>query len=128
MNRLMIISTILAFLSFFVHTIVGTHEIYNPLFSSTIDEVSLHILYTCWHIVTVTLLILSFGLLWCLKNKGDESGKTLAIFISILWISFGCVFIIIALSMSGISGLLALPQWILLIPVGIFGILGSRKQ
>ncbi|RDH44776.1 hypothetical protein B9G39_15790 [Zooshikella ganghwensis] len=45
-----------------------------------------------------------------------------------MWLSFGLVFITVALLFSGSYMLLTLPQWTLVIPVGLLGLWGCSKQ
>jgi hypothetical protein len=48
--------------------------------------------------------------------------------IGIAWASFGAVFIAVAVFLGDSPmALLVLPQWVLLLPVGVLAWLGSRK-
>jgi vacuolar-type H+-ATPase subunit I/STV1 len=86
------------------------------------------LLYACWHLVTATLILSAIALFWLSSNNRTESNFALPAFIGILWVSFGVVFIFVALYFSGIKALLVLPQWTLLIPIGGLTLFGVRKE
>jgi hypothetical protein len=48
--------------------------------------------------------------------------------VSYLWLSFGGVFIVVDLVYGGYPMLLRLPQWVLLLPVGVLGLWGARRK
>ena len=127
-NRVLFSSALLSMFTASVHTIGGTYEIHVPLLNSTMPEPISLLLYACWHLVTVTLILSAMALFWCSRNNRAQANFALPIFIAILWISFGLVFIFIALYFSGIQALIILPQWILLIPIGSLILFGVRKE
>lgn len=127
-NRLLLVSGLIAAFTAALHTFVGTPEIQEPLLGSAIPQPVSLLLYACWHLVTVTLVFSALALIWSARAKNRTSAGALPRFVSWLWLLFGLVFVAVALVFSGPSGLLVLPQWALLIPVGILGLLGDRKR
>lgn len=127
-NRALLIAAFLAMFTAIVHTIGGTIEIHTPLLSSPLPESISLLLYACWHLVTATLILSAIALFWLSSNNRTESNFALPAFIGILWVSFGVVFISVALYFSGIKALLVLPQWTLLIPIGGLTLFGVRKE
>lgn len=127
-NRLLLASGLLAAFSAVLHTFVGTPEIQAPLLQSNISQPISLLLYACWHLVTVTLVLSAVALIWSARPNSRDSAGALPAFVSLLWLLFGVVFVAVALLFSGPSTLLVLPQWVLLIPVGILGLLGDRKR
>ncbi len=126
-NRVLLTAGVLAAITAAVHTIAGTAEIQAPLLGSALGEPLRLLLYACWHLVTVALLLSAAALLWCARMPGHVGVRPLATFVSILWLLFGMVFVFVALAFSGPGALLVLPQWILLLPVGALGWVGSRN-
>jgi len=127
-NRLLLAAGSLAALTATVHTLVGTAEIQQPLLGPGLPPAVGLLMYACWHLVTVTLVLSSAALLWSASPRGAVRSGALATFVSTLWLLFGVVFLVVALVFSGPPALLVLPQWVLLLPVGILGIVGSRRQ
>jgi hypothetical protein len=127
-NPLLLVSGLLAAFTAALHTFAGTPEIQEPLLRSTIPQPVSLLLYACWHLVTVALVLSAVALIWSAGPNSRTAAGALPLFVSILWLLFGLVFVAVALVFSGPSALLVLPQWILLIPVGILGLLGGRKR
>lgn len=127
-NSALLAAAYLAAFTAIVHTIGGTLEIHTPLVTSPLPTSISLLLYACWHLVTVTLILSAIALFWSSHNNRVKSNFALPAFIGILWISFGVVFVFVALYFSGLGGLMILPQWILLIPIGALAIYGTRKE
>ncbi|MCW7538026.1 hypothetical protein OOT46_09220 [Aquabacterium sp. A7-Y] len=126
-HRLLMSSGLLAALTAAVHTFAGTAEIQGPLLHSALSSPLRLLLYACWHLVTVTLVLSAVALIRSALPTRTPASAGAARFVAWLWLFFGLVFVAVALIFSGPSGLLTLPQWVLLIPVGILGLLGTRK-
>lgn len=60
--------------------------------------------------------------------REPERHRSMAQFVAWLWLCFGLVFIGVAVGGSGVAMLLELPQWSLLLPVGVFGLWGIRRK
>lgn len=127
-NKYLMTSGCIAALTATVHTFSGTPEIQEPLFQSSIDQRVVLLLYICWHMVTVVLILSAVFLIYKAQRNTKRDERALPFFIAVLWISFGLVFISVSIIFFGPSGLLILPQWLLLIPVGIFALFGSTKE
>ncbi|AMC34453.1 hypothetical protein [Janthinobacterium sp. B9-8] len=127
-NRLLLASGLIAAFTAALHTIAGTPEIQAPLLGSAMPQPVSLLLYACWHLVTVTLILSALALIWSARPSSRASAGALPRFVSLLWLLFGLVFVVVALVFAGPSTLLLLPQWVLLIPVGILGLLGDRKR
>ncbi|MEN9579956.1 MAG: hypothetical protein RJA70_2965 [Pseudomonadota bacterium] len=127
-NRLLLASGLLAAFTAALHTLGGTLEIQEPLLGSTIPQPVSLLLYACWHLVTVTLILSAVALIWSARPNSRILAGALPRFVSLLWLLFGVVFIAVALVFAEPSTLLVLPQWVLLTPVGILGLLGDRQR
>ncbi len=127
MNKILATASALAAFTAVLHTFGGTPEIETPLLHAPLaPEISL-LLYACWHLVTVALALSAIGLFISAKPGHAMQSHYMAIFISFMWIGFGLVFVIVDVTYSGLPMLLKLPQWILLIPIGLLGLWGCVR-
>ncbi len=104
----------------FVHLIGGQITLVDPLMQTSLPLDVRAQWLGAWHIVTVILFITSFSLLrdgisprTTFQNKAFEY--------AILYGAFGIVFIGVSIYMKNSA-----PQWILLIPIGLFSFLSFR--
>lgn len=127
MNRILLATSILAAFTAAVHTFIGTPEIKAPLLQSPLaPELSL-LLYVCWHLATVTLILSAIGFYISARPKHAVASHYMALFISFMWIFFGLVFVVVDITYGGLAMLIKLPQWILLIPIGLLGLFGCSR-
>jgi hypothetical protein len=127
-DRLLLSAGILATFTALVHIFVGTPEIQQPLLSSALPAPISLLLLACWHLVSVALLVSGAALLWCALQANRGRAGILPIVISLMWLLFGLVFVVVAVSFQGSAGLAVLPQWVLLLPVGLLaGVAGLRS-
>ena len=59
--------------------------------------------------------------------KHAQAARYLVLFISVLWIAFGVLFLAIVAIQPESGWLFKLPQWALLLPVGFLGLWGSAN-
>jgi hypothetical protein len=128
MNRTLLFTAILAAFTAAVHIFVGTPEIQKPLLQSALPQEVRLLLYTCWHLVSVTLSLSAVAFFVSAFANLSDSSRNMVKLVSFMWLCFGFVFVAVALLHSGVSMLLKLPQWILLLPVGALGLLGCSNQ
>lgn len=123
MNWLIILSGVLAACTAAVHIFAGGRDVARPLLASDLGETLKLTLYACWHLVSVALVLSSLALL------ADGIGaigpsKPMVGFICVSWLLFGMVFVFVTLGIAKPRGLFRFPQWVLLLPVGVFGLWG----
>ena len=127
-NTMLTIAGYLAAFTAAVHTFAGTYEVHVQLLDSALPKPLALLLYACWHLVTAALCLSAWALLRPREPRTVQSQAVLAGAIGIAWTSFGLVFIAVALLFGeSLYALLALPQWVLLLPVGALAWFGSRK-
>ena len=127
-NRQLLFAGYLAAFTAAVHTFAGTYEVHTPLLNSALPKPLALLLYACWHLVTAALCLSAWALLRPPEPRTSQTRAVLAGAIGIAWLSFGAVFVAVALLFGeSVSTLLVLPQWALLMPVGALACLGSRK-
>ena len=120
-NYYWIIAGILNLFTAFLHLIGGQMDLINPLLNSSLtDDVKTQLLGV-WHMVSIVLFGTSILLL--LIGFKRKRYPELIVFTAYLYILLSIPFIIISL----IYGMLV-PQWILLLPIGILILIGIKKD
>lgn len=103
-----------------LHIFVGGPSTAKPLLESDLDSVAKYTNYYCWHLVTITLAAMTAAYL---ISALTPSAWELAVAATLL--AAGFAIWSIALNLIKKTHPLALPQWILFIPITVFGILGT---
>ncbi|MEC5162382.1 MULTISPECIES: hypothetical protein [unclassified Janthinobacterium] len=126
MNRTLFVTALLAALTAALHTFVGTAEIETPLMQSSLPREVALLLYAGWHLVSVALTLSAVSFFAAARSK-NASLRSMVTMVSSMWLGFGAVFIVVDLAYAGPAMLLALPQWVLLLPVGVLGLWGNAR-
>ncbi|MFD2178886.1 hypothetical protein [Veronia pacifica] len=124
MNYFILSAGILATLTSLVHIFAGQKDPIRPFMDSDLNEVPKATLLACWHMVSVMLVFSSIFYLYV----GWYSFLHLytGIFaLSLTHLAFSVVFIVVGWNFFGIRGLLKLPQWLLLLPIGLLSFFGT---
>ena len=122
MNILLLIAGIGALVVFALHTFVGQSKMVIPFLANDIDQEQKLVMLANYFVVAVVLL--GSGVVLFLGGIGTSISDDLLTFVSSAWILFGMIFLAISLFVARPAGLLRLPQWTLLIPIGVLGLLG----
>jgi len=125
MNRLVLSASIIAAFTAAVHIFAGGSDVAAPLLASTMAPEPKLTMYSVWHMVTVALAVSAVALFMGSLPRYAVASRYLVLFISLLWLGFGIVVLAVALVQHERGWLLKLPQWILLLPVGIIGMWGA---
>ena len=127
MNYWWITSGGIGFLTASIHLIAGHFDPIKPFVQSDLAPVPKATLYACWHMVTV-ILFFSAGTLIYLGIRPEQNGSNLiSIFIGVQFVAYAIVFLTFNLIGNWKNKLLSLPQWTLLLPIGILAIIGGIK-
>jgi len=121
-NTFLIISGLINLFTFLLHMIGGQISLINPLLDSNLELQIKTELLGVWHMATIILFVTSIILLYLGFKQNKKLNIQLLSFIGYLYILFSIPFIIISI----IYGLLV-PQWILLLPIGVLTIFGIKK-
>ena len=97
-----------------VHAFVGTFDTLLPVTSGTLPLMVRGTIAACWHFLSLFLLASA----WVFARHGAARSC-----LAWLWVGGGVIFIVTALWMGGLSALMILPQWILLLPTGLAALL-----
>jgi len=120
-NIYWLIAGVLNLFTAFLHTVGGQIDLINPMLKTTLeDEVKTQLLGV-WHMVTITLFLSTIIILLVVFKNKIFNNKTL-ILIGYLYILFSIPFIIVGIIYS-----ILVPQWILLLPIGILLLIGNKR-
>lgn len=107
-----------------VHLILGHVDPVRPLLRSALPEIPKRTLHAVWHLVSVDLVLGALTLLYLGTNDPAGSGLVAAI-VAAHFGAYAAVFLVLALQLDRPRRALALPQWLLLLPVGILSAIGA---
>jgi hypothetical protein len=124
MNKPLLFAALLTTFIAAVHLFAGGADVAAPLLASSLEEEPRLTLYAVWHLVSLTLVLSAIALYVSALPQHAVASRYLALFISILWLGFGAVFLVVAFTQPGEGLLLKMPQWILFLPVGVLGLWG----
>ena len=76
---------------------------------------------------TAALVLSAAALLLGAMPRYAAAAQFMVLFVSVLWLAFGAVFVGVATFQPGTGLYFKLPQWALLLPVGLLGVLGANN-
>jgi hypothetical protein len=123
-NGWLLTAGIIAAVTTVIHVIAGGRSIVRPLLGSEVAAEPRRTLHVVWHMVTADLSISAVALLALAFAAAPSTA--LALFIGAQYLAYAVVFVVVALAADWPRPLLRLPQWMLLLPVGVLALLGSR--
>ncbi|TQV67226.1 hypothetical protein FKG94_25875 [Exilibacterium tricleocarpae] len=123
MNLWVLSAGILGLLTSLIHIFAGQVDPVRPFLKADLADIPKATLLACWHMVSVTLIVAS-GVLAYIGSFNLLNLNIVVIGISLTFITFSIVFIIVGWYFFGHRTFSKLPQWILLLPIGGLGLIG----
>lgn len=105
-----------------LHAFMGGIGVVKPLMAANMDLNAKLVMLAVWHAITV-LFILSAVAFFAALKISRERMRPLGIFLGLFYLLFAGIFA--ALSYFWFGDVIALPQWTLLAPLGIFALVGA---
>lgn len=121
MTKIWIAAGVLNLITALIHTILGHFDLILPFVDLEFEVPLKAILHACWHMVTVMLFFSSIILLYIGIRPQKYASSQISILLGVLYVAFSLVFIIMSIAYG-----LFLPQWVLLLPIGILAIYGAK--
>jgi hypothetical protein len=115
---------IIGLLTAVVHIFAGQVDPVRPFLKSDLPDIPKATLLACWHIVSVTLFICGLALTYIGWFNLDVF-LNLVLSISIAFVIFSLVFVAVGWHFFGLQTFIKLPQWVLLLPIGVLGVIGA---
>ena len=112
---------VMAIFCAFVHLIAGHYDPVRPFLLTNMKTSVKSTMYACWHMVTIVLFSSGVWLIFSAYKPNMDIG---VMFISVQYILFALLFLWVAWRLHLPNLLFSLPQWILLLPVGVLGLIG----
>ncbi len=106
------------------HLFAGQIDPIRPFLKSDLDDVPKATLLACWHLVSVTLLVTALMLTY-VGWYGLNAYYFPTQLLGILYILFSMVFVVVGWYFFGSRVFVRLPQWILLLPIGLLAGYGA---
>ncbi len=125
MNYWWLVSGGIGLITAFIHLIGGQFDVIKPFLQCDLVAVPKATLHACWHMVTVILFASAIALLYSGVNPTSTGSNALALFIGGQFVAYAIVFLVFALAGNWGKKLIRLPQWTLLLPIGVLSIVGS---
>ncbi len=122
-NKYWITAGILNLITFFLHLIGGQLDLVNPMLETSLSVEKSAQLVGAWNMVTIILIATSYILLSAGFGKKYSANIELIKMVGYLNLSFCLPFII-----AGFYYGLLVPQWIFFLPIGIFIMIGLKKN
>ncbi|WDE09368.1 hypothetical protein [Thalassomonas haliotis] len=123
MNTWIFIAGIIGLFTTLVHIVGGQLDPVRPFLKSDFPDIPKATLLGCWHMVSVTLLISGLVLTY-VGWFNLSSFQSIVIGISLSFIIFSLVFIAVGWYFFKFQTFIKLPQWVLLLPIGVLGLIG----
>jgi len=125
MNYWWLVSGGLGLITAFIHLIGGQIGVIKPFLLCDLAAMPKAVLHACWHMVTVILFASAIALLYSGVNPTGTGSNVLTLFIGSQFVAYAIVFLVFALAGNWSRKLIRLPQWTLLLPIGVLSIVGS---
>ncbi len=119
MNTFLALAAASSALVCLLHIFGGGPQVVGPLLRSEMDEVPKYLNYYCWHLVTLTLVMMTSGFMLAAL---DPLESTLALLMTVLAGLFAIWSIGLVLWKR--QSLWDMPQWLLFLPIAALGALG----
>lgn len=124
MNKPFLLAAGFAAFTAAVHIIVGGSDTVNPLLASSIPGEAKFTLYVVWHGISAILALSAPAFFIAAQPRYAAASHYLALFLSVLWCIFGLLFLLVIAMQPESGWLFRLPQWLILLPVGLLGLWG----
>ncbi len=124
MNTYLLSAGAIGLLTSTAHIVGGQQTLIRPFLQSNLADDVKGCLLVCWHMISAYLLLSACLYLYAGFNHSPD--RTLLLdALSASYILFTALFIAIGSHFFGPRTLVKLPQWILLLPIGTLGLLGT---
>ncbi|GBE24778.1 hypothetical protein BMS3Bbin02_01053 [bacterium BMS3Bbin02] len=111
-----------------LHIFGGGASVAAPLVESALAEEPRLVAFAVWQMASVSMASSAVALYVAAVPSHASRSRYMVQFVSVLWIGFGISFLGVAATQEGDGLFFKLPQWILLLPVGILGLWGVMRQ
>ncbi len=122
-NKYWLIAGIVNVATALLHTIGGQMDLVDPMLSSNLENQAKAEWFGAWHMVTIILFGSSYLILKNAIVAFEQTQAALMKHIGIMYILLSTPFCV-----SSVVHKLLVPQWILLLPIGVLVLYGATKH
>ncbi len=123
MNIWIFIAGLIGVFTSLVHIFAGQVDPVRPFLASDLPDISKATLLGCWHMVSAILVICGVVLTY-IGWYAIAALYSLVVGIALCYIVFALVFVAVGWYYFKLQTFYKLPQWVLLLPVGLLGLVG----
>jgi hypothetical protein len=105
-----------------VHAIMGGIDVLNPLLAAKADMTAKAAIMALWHAHSLFFALSAIAFFWAFA-AGRTKARPLGVFLGLFFIGYGAIFA--AISLLWFEDVTALPQWTMLIPIGLLSLIAS---
>ncbi len=124
MNAWLICAGSLAAVVAAIHLILGHVDPVQPLLRSALADIPKRTMHAVWHLVSVDLVLAAVVLLY-LGIDQPAGGGLVAAVLAAHFAAYAAVFLVLTLQLDQPRSALALPQWLLLLPIAVLSGIGA---
>ena len=125
MSVVLLVAAVLGFVTAGIHIVAGHKDPLMPMLVADFDPGAKRQMHAVWHMATVILLTTSTALGYLALSDRTDGADLLAGFIGVNYVAFGAVFLGLAIKLGAREWLLRLPQWALLLPIGVLACIAA---
>ncbi|MFD5553089.1 hypothetical protein ACFWIA_04520 [Streptomyces sp. NPDC127068] len=107
------------------HITAGHRDVVRPLLSGGLADEPRGVLHAVWHMVSVDLVLSVAALVYLALADDTSTTRLAAWFVAAHFLAYAVAFLVVTLSVGWPKPLLRLPQWMLLLPVGVLTVAGA---
>lgn len=128
MNNFLLSAGAIGLLTTAIHIFGGQITLIRPFLQTDLAHDIKGCLLVCWHVISAYLLLTSCLYVYAGFNPQPDQLLGLELFLNALssfYILFAVLFIVIGWIFFNAQVFYKLPQWVLLLPIGVLGLLGT---
>jgi len=123
MNYYWIVAGGINLVAFVLHLVIGYTGSLVPLSQTGLNDISMATIFAVWAMATLVMAVSSIYLLYMGRHPYLNGTREMALLWGWLYVAFGFMFI----GINIVYGFFSLPQWILLLPIGILALMGRKN-
>lgn len=123
MNIWIFIAGLIGVFTSLVHIFAGQVDPVRPFLASDLPDIPKATLLGCWHMVSAILVICGVVLTY-IGWYAIAALYSLVVGIALCYIVFALIFVAVGWYYFKLQTFYKLPQWVLLLPVGLLGLVG----
>lgn len=127
MNRVLLVAALLAAVTAAIHIVLGGKDIASPLLASALATEPRLVLYACWHGISAALVLSAVGLFLAALPRFAAQCRAMVFAIALWWLAAAVTFLAVIATQPEDGLLWRLPQWMLLMPVGLLGLWAALR-